>query len=71
VAHIFPWFYVQECLKRLLWVGVGFPSSFLKTDKHGLFKLDSEDYDEHVLYENGAINHESKDSLCFEINPTF
>ena len=28
VAHIFPWFYVQERLKRPLWVEVGLPIQF-------------------------------------------
>ena len=30
VAHIFPWFYTQEWLKRPYRSGIGFPSSFLK-----------------------------------------
>jgi len=28
VAHIFPWFYVQERLKRPLWVGDKLPIQF-------------------------------------------
>ena len=28
VAHIFPWFYVQERLKRPLWVGDRLPIQF-------------------------------------------
>jgi len=28
VAHIFPWFYVQEWLKRPLWVGDRLPIQF-------------------------------------------
>jgi len=28
VAHIFPWFYVQEWLKRPLWVGNRLPIQF-------------------------------------------
>jgi len=30
LAHIFPWFYVQERLKRPLWVGDRLPIQFLK-----------------------------------------
>jgi dolichol kinase len=30
VVHIFPWFYIQERLKRPLWVGDRFPIQFSK-----------------------------------------
>jgi len=37
VAHIFLCFYVQERLKRPLWVGVRLPISFLKNWQIGFF----------------------------------
>jgi len=37
MAHIFPWFYVQERLKRPLWVGDRLPIKFLKNWQTGSF----------------------------------
>ena len=63
MAHIFPCFYVQERLKRPLWVGDRLPIQFFKKLANMVFYSQiSKTMSIMFFYENGAINHELHDA---------